>query len=51
MKRLFLSLLFFVLFYDFILSASDTIHTKPDVNPLDLSFQRLAVRRFIFRII
>lgn len=48
MKRLFLSLLFFVLFYDFILSASDTIHTKPDVNPLDLSFQRLAVRRFIF---
>ena len=23
-------------------------HDKPDVNPLDLSFQRLAVRRFIF---
>lgn len=49
MKRLFYFFLFLVSFYGSLpLSASDTLFVRPDVNPLDLSFQRLAVRRFIF---
>lgn len=49
MKRFLFFPIFLVLFFDCIpLSANDTISNKPDVNPLDLSFQRLAVRRFIF---
>mgnify|MGYP000920188684 CR=1 FL=1 len=49
MKRLlFVPLVLALLFGSLPLSANDTISGKPDVNPLDLSFQRLAVRRFIF---
>lgn len=49
MKRLLLFPLILVLLFDcMLLSANDTIYNELDVNPLDLSFQRLAVRRFIF---
>lgn len=48
MKQLFVFLLLMVLPYSIPVSASNRTGGKPEVNPLDLSFQRLAVRRFIF---
>ncbi len=47
MKRLLFFLLSILSGFTF-LSADEGTSGKPDVNPLDLSFQRLAVRRFIF---
>lgn len=48
MNRLLISLFLVLLVGLKPLSAGGKTPGKPDVNPLDLSFQRLAVRRFIF---
>jgi hypothetical protein len=44
---------FFILSFSFLLSAvsmpaQNSVSGQPDVSPLELEFQRLAVRRFIF---
>ena len=48
MKQLCIFLFLALLLGSESLSANDKTSGKPDVNPLDLTFQRLAVRRFIF---